>query len=39
MTGGVPDGRDVLLHQGYAQFGAFTNVLPPKEAVKKALGI
>ena len=28
-------GRDVAV----AQFAAFTNVLPPKEAVKKALGI
>jgi shikimate dehydrogenase/3-dehydroquinate dehydratase type I len=35
----VADGRDVLLHQGYAQFAAFTNVLPPKEAMKKAIGI
>jgi shikimate dehydrogenase/3-dehydroquinate dehydratase type I len=35
----VADGREVLLHQGYAQFAAFTNALPPKEAMKKAIGI
>lgn len=36
---GLPaaDGRDVLLHQGIAQFAAFTQRVPPKEAMRKAL--
>jgi 3-dehydroquinate dehydratase/shikimate dehydrogenase len=33
----VADGRDVLLHQGYAQFAAFTQRVPPREAMRKAL--
>lgn len=33
----VADGREVLLHQGYAQFAAFTNQLPPKEAMREVL--
>jgi shikimate dehydrogenase/3-dehydroquinate dehydratase type I len=31
------DGRDVLLHQGIAQFSAFTQRVPPKEAMREAL--
>jgi 3-dehydroquinate dehydratase/shikimate dehydrogenase len=31
------DGREVLLHQGIAQFAAFTQRLPPKEAMRAAL--
>jgi 3-dehydroquinate dehydratase/shikimate dehydrogenase len=34
----VADGRAVLLHQGVAQFAAFTQRLPPKEAMRAALG-
>ena len=36
---GVPaaDGREVLLHQGIAQFAAFTQRVPPKEAMREAL--
>lgn len=33
----VADGRTVLLHQGIAQFAAFTQRVPPKEAMRKAL--
>ena len=33
----VADGREVLLHQGIAQFAAFTQKVPPKEAMRKAL--
>jgi 3-dehydroquinate dehydratase type I len=33
----VADGRDVLLHQGIAQFAAFTQKVPPKDAIRKAL--
>lgn len=31
------DGRTVLLHQGIAQFAAFTQTVPPKEAMRLAL--
>ncbi len=31
------DGLDVLLHQGIAQFAAFTQTVPPKEAMRAAL--
>jgi 3-dehydroquinate dehydratase type I len=31
------DGREVLLHQGIAQFAAFTQRVPPKEALRAAL--
>jgi 3-dehydroquinate dehydratase type I len=31
------DGREMLLHQGYAQFAAFTGRLPPKRAMRSAL--
>ncbi len=31
------DGREVLLHQGFAQFAAFTGRMPPKEAMRSAL--
>jgi len=31
------DGREVLLHQGIAQFAAFTQRVPPKEEMRKAL--
>jgi len=31
------DGREVLLHQGVAQFAAFTQRVPPKEEMRKAL--
>jgi shikimate 5-dehydrogenase len=31
------DGREVLLHQGIAQFAAFTQRVPPKEAMREAL--
>jgi shikimate dehydrogenase/3-dehydroquinate dehydratase type I len=31
------DGREVLLHQGIAQFAAFTQRIPPKEAMREAL--
>lgn len=34
----VADGIDVLAHQGFAQFAAFTTQLPPKEAMWAALG-
>jgi shikimate dehydrogenase/3-dehydroquinate dehydratase type I len=36
---GIPaaDGREVLLHQGIAQFAAFTQRIPPKEAMREAL--
>ncbi|MGD9253961.1 MAG: type I 3-dehydroquinate dehydratase [Holophagae bacterium] len=36
---GVPaiDGREVLLHQGIAQFAAFTQRVPPKESMRRAL--
>jgi 3-dehydroquinate dehydratase/shikimate dehydrogenase len=36
---GVPtvDGREVLLHQGVAQFAAFTQRVPPKEPMRDAL--
>ncbi len=36
---GVPfiDGRSVLAHQGFAQFAAFTTLLPPKEAMLAAV--
>ncbi len=33
----VADGREVLLHQGIAQFAAFTQTVPPKEAMRAAL--
>jgi shikimate 5-dehydrogenase len=33
----VADGREVLLHQGIAQFAAFTQKVPPKEAMRNAL--
>jgi 3-dehydroquinate dehydratase/shikimate dehydrogenase len=33
----VADGREVLLHQGIAQFAAFTQKVPPKEAMREAL--
>ena len=33
----IADGRDVLLHQGYAQFAAFTQTVPPREAMRAAL--
>ena len=33
----VADGREVLLHQGYAQFAAFTNNLPPKKEMREAI--
>ena len=37
---GVPvvDGVDVLAHQGFAQFAAFTTQLPPKQAMWAAVG-
>ncbi len=31
------DGRDVLAHQGFAQFAAFTAQLPPKDAMIEAI--
>ena len=31
------DGREVLLHQGIAQFAAFMQTVPPKEAMRAAL--
>jgi len=31
------DGREVLLHQGIAQFAAFTQRVPPKEAMRDSL--
>ncbi len=31
------DGREILLHQGFAQFAAHTGRLPPKEAMRRAL--
>ena len=34
----VADGIDVLAHQAFAQFAAFTTQLPPKEAMWAALG-
>lgn len=33
----VADGGEVLLHQGYAQFAAFTNNLPPKQEMREAV--
>ncbi len=33
----VADGLEVLLHQGFAQFAAFTQTVPPKEAMRAAL--
>ena len=38
---GVPlvDGREVLAHQGYAQFAAFTGRLPPREAMRAAVAL
>ena len=33
----VADGREVLLHQGVAQVAAFTQRVPPKDAMRKAL--
>ncbi len=33
----VADGREVLLHQGFAQFAAFTNQLPPKKEMREAV--
>jgi len=33
----VADGLEVLLHQGVAQFAAFTQTVPPKEAMRAAL--
>ena len=33
----VADGREVLLHQGFAQFAAFTQTVPPKDAMRAAL--
>lgn len=37
---GIPaaDGIDVLVHQAFAQFAAFTTTLPPKEAMWAAVG-
>jgi shikimate dehydrogenase/3-dehydroquinate dehydratase type I len=37
---GVPaaDGREVLAQQGFAQFAAFTTKLPPKQAMREAVG-
>ncbi|MCU0234648.1 MAG: type I 3-dehydroquinate dehydratase [Thermoanaerobaculales bacterium] len=36
---GVPlaDGREVLLHQGIAQFAAFAQTVPPKDAMRAAI--
>ena len=31
------DGREILLHQGFAQFAAFTGRLPPKAAMRTAV--
>ena len=31
------DGREILLHQTMAQFAAFTQRVPPKEAMREAL--
>lgn len=33
----VVDGREVLLHQGFSQFAAFTGVLPPKDEMRQAV--
>jgi shikimate dehydrogenase/3-dehydroquinate dehydratase type I len=33
----LADGLDVLLHQGIAQFAAFTQMVPPKDAMREAL--
>ena len=33
----VADGREVLLHQGIAQFAAFTQRVPPKETMRASL--
>ncbi len=33
----VADGREVLLHQGIAQFAAFNQTVPPKDAMRAAL--
>jgi shikimate dehydrogenase len=33
----LSDGKEMLLHQGFAQFAAFTGRLPPKDAMRKAL--
>ena len=32
-------GREILAHQGYAQFAAFTGSLPPRAAMRAALGL
>jgi shikimate dehydrogenase len=36
---GVPliDGREILLHQGIAQFAAFTGHIPPKDEMRAAI--
>jgi 3-dehydroquinate dehydratase/shikimate dehydrogenase len=31
------DGREILLHQGIAQFAAFTGLIPPKEEMRTAI--
>jgi shikimate dehydrogenase/3-dehydroquinate dehydratase type I len=38
---GVPvvSGREMLAHQGFAQFAAFTGSLPPRDAMRTALGL
>lgn len=33
----VADGRDVLLHQGIAQFAAFAQTVPPRDAMREAI--
>ncbi len=35
----VAGGREMLLHQGLAQFAAFAGRVPPKEAMRAALGL
>lgn len=35
----VVGGREMLLHQGLAQFAAFTGRVPPKEAMRASLGL
>jgi shikimate dehydrogenase len=32
-------GREVLVHQAFAQFAAFTGVVPPRDAMRAALGL